>query len=74
MDCYFSQQHFQVHATFTNGVLGTLHWAFHMMLAVKNLSAKAGDMRDTGLIFGLGRSPGVGNGNPLQYCCLDRGA
>ena len=34
--------------------------------------------QDTGLICGLGRSPGVGNGNPLQYSCLensiDRGA
>ena len=32
--------------------------------AVKNLPAKAGD---AGLILGLGRSPGEGNGNPLQY-------
>ena len=35
---------------------------------VKNLPANAGDM---GLIPGLGRSPGGGNGNPLQYSCLD---
>ena len=38
----------------------------------------AGDIRDIGLIPGLGRSPGEGNGNPLQYSCLenpmDRGA
>ena len=42
---------------------------------VQNPLAKAGDM---GLILGLGRSPGEGNGNPLQYSCLgnprDRGA
>ena len=42
---------------------------------VKNLPANIGDM---GLIPGLGRSPGEGNGNPLQYSCLgnsmDRGA
>ena len=42
---------------------------------VKSLPAKAGD---TGSISGLGRSPGDGNGNPLQYSCLkhfmDRGA
>ena len=48
------------------------------MLVVKNPPAKTGDPRDTGLIPGLGRSPGVGNGNPLQYSCLensmDRGA
>ena len=39
--------------------------------AVKNPPANAGDARDTGLISGLGRSPGVGNGNPLQYFCLE---
>ena len=45
---------------------------------VKNPPANAGDTGDLGLIFGLGRSPGEGNGNPLQYSCLgnpmDRGA
>ena len=45
---------------------------------VKNTPASTGDARDVGLISGLGRSPGVGNGNPLQYSCLenpmDRGA
>ena len=49
-----------------------------MVLAVKSLPANAGDIRDTGSIFGSGRSPGGGNGNPLQYSCLenpmDRGA
>ena len=39
---------------------------------VKNLPASAGDTRDTGLIPGLGRSPKVGNGNPLQYSCLEK--
>ena len=37
---------------------------------VKNPPAKAGDMGNPGLIPGLGRSPGEGNGNPLQYSCL----
>ena len=45
---------------------------------VKNLPANAGDTRNTGLIPGLVRDPGVGNGNSLQYSCLeifmDRGA
>ena len=45
---------------------------------VKNLLADAGDVGDTGLIPGSGRSPGEGNGNPLQYSFLgnpmDRGA
>ena len=35
---------------------------------VKNLPASAGDL---GLVPGLGRSPGEGNGNPLQYSCLE---
>ena len=37
-----------------------------MPLVVKNLPASAGDARDTGLILGLGRSHGIGNGNPLS--------
>ena len=45
---------------------------------VKNPPDNAGDKRDVGSILGLGRPPGVGNGNPLQYSCLenfmDRGA
>ena len=45
---------------------------------VKNLPAKVGDVRDSGSIPGLGRSPGEENGNPFQYSCLenptDRGA
>ena len=38
---------------------------------VKNKPANAGDTRHAGLIPGWGRSPGVGNGNPLQYFCLE---
>ena len=44
----------------------------------KNPPANAGDVTDVGSIPRSGRSPRVGNGNPLQYCCLgnpmDRGA
>ena len=47
-------------------------------LVVKNPPANAGDVRDASSIPGLGRSPGEGHGNPLQYSCLenpmDRGA
>ena len=50
-------------------------WSSQVALVVKNLPANAGDM---GLIPGLGRSPGVGNGNCLQHSYLenpmDRGA
>ena len=38
---------------------------------VKNPPANAGDKRDTGSIPGLGRSPGGGHGDPLQYSCLE---
>ena len=41
------------------------------VLEVKNLPSNAGDIRDMGLIPGLGRSPGEGHGYPLQYSCLD---
>ena len=38
---------------------------------VKNLPFNAGDLRDTSLIPGSGRSPGEGHGNPLQDSCLE---
>ena len=47
-------------------------------VVVKNPPANAGDTGDAGSIPGSGRAPGGGNGNPLQYSCLenpmDRGA
>ena len=52
--------------------------ASQMALVVNSPPANAGDVRDEGLIPGLGRSPGEENGYPLQYSCLenltDRGA
>ena len=42
-----------------------------MVLVVKNLSTNAGDTRDVSFIPGLGRSPGEGNGNLLQYSFLE---
>ena len=49
-----------------------------MALVIKNLSANAEDATDMGLMPGSGRFRGGGNGNPLQYSCLenpkDRGA
>ena len=62
-----------------------LHFTFtcilrpsQVALVVKNLPVNAGDLRDLGLTPGSGRSPGVGNGTPLQCSCLenpmDRGA
>ena len=49
-----------------------------MELVLKNSLANAEDIRHTGSVPGLGRSPGEGHGNPPQYFCLenpmDRGA
>ena len=49
-----------------------------MALVIKDLPANAGNIRNTGSIPRLGRSPGGGHGNPLSYSCLenpmDRGA
>ena len=53
-------------------------WASQVAVVVKYLPTNAGDIRDMGSIPGLGRSPGGGQGNPLQYSCrenlIDRGA
>ena len=55
-----------------------LDLSFLVSSVVKNPSANAGDIRDTGSILGWGRSPRRGHGIPLQYSCLenpmDRGA
>ena len=62
----------------SQAMLKVLTGPTHVALVVKNPPANAGDLRDTGLIPGLGRSPRGGHGNPLQYSCLenplDRGA
>ena len=42
-----------------------------MALVVKNSPAYAGDIRDVGALPGLGKSPGEGHGNQLQYSCLE---
>ena len=46
-------------------------WGFPGGSVVKNLPASIGDTGDTGSIPETGRSPGAGNGNPLQYSCLE---
>ena len=47
------------------------HLSFPGGTQVKNLPASSGDTEDVGLIPDSGRSPGVGNGNPLQYSHLE---
>ena len=42
-----------------------------MVLKEKNLPANSGDVRDVGSIPGSRRCPGVENGNPLQFSCLE---
>ena len=49
------------------GYVLNVKMCFSSSTVVKNLSANAGDSRDVGSIPGLRRSPGIGNGNPLQY-------
>ena len=46
-------------------------WASQVVLGVKNPPANAGDVRDVGSIPGLGRSPGGGHGNSIQYPCME---
>ena len=48
-----------------------LYWTSQVVPVVKRLPANAGDIRDTGLIPGSGKSPGKGHGNPLLYSCLE---
>ena len=48
-----------------------IKWASQVAIVVKNLTTKSGDIRDTGSIFGSGRSPGGGHSNLLQYACLE---
>ena len=59
-------------------LLMNTYGACQVALVVKNLPANAGDVREAGSVPWLGRSPGGGHGNPLQYFCLknpmDRGA
>ena len=54
------------------------NWAALVAIVVRNPPANAGDIREVGSIPVLGRSPGGGHGNSLQYSCLenpmDRGA
>ena len=51
--------------------LNNNHLASQVALVIKNLLDNAGDIRDVGLIPGLGRSPGDGHGNPLLFSCLE---
>ena len=51
----------------TNSILMTSRWAFQVALVVKYMPANVGDIREVGLILGLGRFPGESHGNSFQY-------
>ena len=46
-------------------------WTSQVVLELKNPPANAGEAGDAGSIPGVGRSPRIGNDNPLQYSCLE---
>ena len=48
-----------------------IKFSTQVALLVKNLATNAGDARDASSIPELGRSPGEGHGNPLQYSCQE---
>ena len=52
--------------------LFTFVQASQVTLVVKNPPANSGDARDMSSIAGAGSSPGVGNGTPLQYSCMEK--
>ena len=52
-------------------ISGKLHFVSQLALVVKNPPANARDIRDSGSVLEYRRSPGGGNGNPLQCCCLE---
>ena len=54
-----------------SGGLGKSTLASQVALVIKNPPASAAAIRDVGLISGSGSSPGEGNGNSLQYSCLE---
>ena len=59
------------HITYFVYTQGILNMGFPRVTLVENPPANAGDTGDVGLISGSGRSPGVGNSNPLQHPCLE---
>ena len=74
----FIQKRNRVSETISHLPLCHRSWDSHVALVVKNPPVKARDIRDVSSLPGMGRYPGRGRGNPLQYSCLenptDRGA
>ena len=70
LDCYISCAHCGEWVLCWTGQVKSWYQILQVALVIKNPCASAGDMRDVGSIPGLGRSPGGGNGSPLQCSCL----
>ena len=77
VDCIFLKEIISFHLSSADALI-THSSASQVVPVVKNPHANSRDIRDMGLVTGLGRSPGGGHGNPLQYSCMenpaDRGA
>ena len=69
---YFSQQPWFQLVIIQTSILHDVLCIGASHVALKNSPANAGDVRDASSIAGLGRSPGQGHGNPLQYSCLEK--
>ena len=71
MQVFTKNKSSQASVVFDLFLIGPTHVASQVVLVVKKLPANTEDIRDVGFIPGLGRSPGGGHGNPLQYACLE---
>ena len=71
MQVFTKNKSCQASIVFDLFLIGPTHVASQVVLVVKKLPANTEDIRDVGFIPGLGRSPGGGHGNPLQYFCLE---
>jgi hypothetical protein len=70
LDCIFLKEIISFHLSSADA-LTTHSSASQVVPVVKNPPANSRDIRDMGSVTGLGRSPGVGHGNPFQYSCLE---
>ena len=71
MQVFTKNKSCQASIVFDLFLIGPTHVASQVVLVVKKLPANTEDIRDVGFLPGLGRSPGGGHGNPLQYFCLE---
>ena len=63
--------HWKINSLNKRNNISVCEWRYLGGAVAKNQPAIARDNRDAGLMSGMGRSPGIGNSNPLQYSCLE---